>query len=105
VLRLLEARSCRWNTLYNVGGGGSVSLHELVGDFARAAEEMGLSAPAIRRYPEIPPSGPRHLELDVRRLQAALDWTPRWTLREGLKQYLVACSQMHGDGSEVQADS
>jgi UDP-glucose 4-epimerase len=93
VAHLLDICPQGWNETYNVGGGMAVSLNELLEALSQAAAELGWPAVTVERHPEITPSGPAHLELDISRAQTALGWTPRHSFRDGLREYLIAYAQ------------
>jgi UDP-glucose 4-epimerase len=93
VAHLLDICPQGWNETYNVGGGMTVSLNELVETLSQATAELGWPAVAVERHPEITPSGPAHLELDISRAQSALGWTPHHSFHDGLGEYLIACAQ------------
>jgi UDP-glucuronate 4-epimerase len=101
VLRLLQIYPRGWNDSYNVGGGGSVSLNELVECLAKVTAELGLPPVTIERHPEMANNSPLHLELDIGHTRDRLGWSPRHTLTEGLKECLeeaVPVEQASGDG-------
>lgn len=93
VAHLLDICPQGWNETYNVGGGMTVSLNELVEALSQAAAELGWPTVAVERHPEITPSGPTHLELDITRALTALGWTPHHSFHDGVREYLIACAQ------------
>lgn len=101
VLRLLQIYPRGWNDSYNVGGGGSVSLNELVECLAKVTAELGLPPLTIERHPDMAGNSPLHLELDIGYARDRLGWSPRHTLPEGLKECLEKARPTHqklGDG-------
>jgi len=93
VARLLKIYPEGWNEIYNVGGGGSISLNELVERLAQIAMELDLPPVEVERRLEISPTGPSHCELDITRARKRLGWMPRQALQEGLQEYLQAYAQ------------
>jgi dTDP-glucose 4,6-dehydratase len=88
--RLLKIHPQGWSDTYNVGAGASVSLNQLLAALADVAAEMHLPGPVVERRPDIAPTGPAHLELDVTRARTKLGWAPRRTLLDGLRELLQA---------------
>jgi nucleoside-diphosphate-sugar epimerase len=88
VLRLLQIYPRGWNDSYNVGGGGSVSLNELVECFSQVTAELGLPPVTIERHPDMGGNSPLHSELDIGQARDRLGWSPRHTLSQGLREYL-----------------
>jgi len=83
--------------LYNLGGGKTHSVLEIAEVVREEAIAAGLNAPACRRRPEIPPTGPRHLELDIARIRHELGWMPRVSLREAIREYFRLVSEQDFD--------
>ncbi len=81
--------------VFNLGGGGSVSVNRLVETFRGLAVNRGLPRVQFERFPDRRVEGPHHLELDISRAKHELGWAPRVTLEEGLTDYLEALEQMH----------
>jgi nucleoside-diphosphate-sugar epimerase len=88
VLRLLQIYPRGWNDSYNVGGGGSVSLNELVECLAKVTAELGLPPITIERHPDMAGNSPLHLELDIGHARNRLGWSPHHNLPEGLRECL-----------------
>lgn len=82
--------------VYNLGGGQSHSILEIAEAVREEAAAVGLNAAACRKHPEIPPTGPRHLELDITRIRRDLGWEPRVSLREAIREYFRL-----GSGSDL----
>jgi nucleoside-diphosphate-sugar epimerase len=99
VLQLLQIYPQGWNDIYNVGGGRSVSLNELVECLAQVTAELGLPPVTIERQPNMASNSPRHLELDISHARNRLGWSPLRTLPEGLREYLE--SDKSNQGSAV----
>jgi nucleoside-diphosphate-sugar epimerase len=93
VAHLLDIYPQGWKETYNIGGGMTVSMNELVEALAQAAAELGWPTVAVERHPEITPSGPAYLELDITRALTALGWTPHHSFHDGLREYLIAYAQ------------
>ena len=94
VVHLLDVHPEGWNETYNIGGGRSVSLNELLETLTQLARESNWATVSVEQHPEIPPSWPRHLELDITRARTQLGWAPRHSLREGLAEYLTTCPRL-----------
>jgi nucleoside-diphosphate-sugar epimerase len=88
VLRLLQIYPRGWNDAYNIGGGRSVSLNELVECLAQITAKLGLPPVKIEQHPDMAGNSPLHLELDIGHARDRLGWSPRHTLSEGLKECL-----------------
>jgi dTDP-4-dehydro-6-deoxy-alpha-D-gulose 4-ketoreductase len=84
-LRMVETAAYQ---TFNVGTAESVSLRELA---LLAAEAMG-AQPRIRLMPD-KPTGPPNRELDLTRMNDAIDFTPV-ALRDGLRK--LASSHLRG---------
>ena len=81
-----------WETVYNVGGGGVVSLAELAGVANRAAIGLGLPGARIIEAWEDGPAGEGSswpVVLDSGRLEAA-GWRARVSLEEGVGEVVAA---------------
>jgi len=102
VTLLLRAHPKGWNSVYNIGSGGSVSINELVTLFSELAVELGLPTVVVERHPELGTNPPPHLELDITRVRTELGWQPHWTLRDGLREYLNAYSRVGGSSTKTQ---
>lgn len=98
VFHLLQIHPRGWRDVYNVGGGGSVSLNELVGCLAEIAAELGLPPVSVEQYPYATSNAPIHLELDITRAREVLGWIPHQSLRGGLKEYLRRYSEARAIG-------
>jgi len=86
---LLDYRNTLPNCVYNIGGGGSVTFHEIAEAVQEAAASAGLEPPTIEMHPEVTPSGPPHLELDISRIRHDLHWEPRICLRQGIQESFI----------------
>lgn len=96
VLRLLQIHPRGWNGVYNIGGGSSVSLNELVERLSEVTAELGLPPVTIERQPDMGGNSPRHLELDISHARNTLGWSPRRTLPEVLREYLESDKSEQG---------
>jgi len=88
VLRLLQIYPRGWNDAYNVGGGRSVSLNELVECLSQITAELGLPPITIEYRPHMAGNDPLHLELDISHAHNTLGWSPRQALPESLRECL-----------------
>jgi len=73
----------------NVGGGRPVTTRRVAELCRRAAEELGLPAPAITAVPEGGAPAP-DFGLDIARARRVLGWDPRWDPAEGLRELVGA---------------
>jgi len=73
--------------VYNLGGGESHSVMEIAEVVRQEAIVAGFNAPALKKRRDVPPAGPRHLELDISRIRQELGWEPRVSLRDGVREY------------------
>jgi len=85
VVKLLRAPASHWNTVYNVGAGGSLSLNDLVAALAQSARTVGLPPVQVDKHPS--DGVALHLELDTARAREVLGWLPQHDLKETLKEY------------------
>ena len=76
-------------SVYNVGGGRSVSINELCEQFERLAKQRGLPRVILHRDAAHPDGGYRHLELRVEKIRQEIGWQPAVPLCEGIKEYLT----------------
>lgn len=67
---------------YLVGGPGDASVREVASMVSDAVGGVPVETVANPR-PDDP--APEHFVVDTSRAQAALDWSPEWTLREGIE--------------------
>jgi len=93
---LLSHRSTLPESVYNVGGGGSVTVGEIASVVQETAESTGWERPPVSVRPDIIPTGPRHLELDITRIRRDLGWEPCVSLREAIREYFRL-----GSGSDL----
>ena len=99
VARLVELYPRGWNEVYNVGGGGSISLNELVEHLAQIARTLNLPSVIVENHPEATSASSRHLELDISHLQANLAWKPRRSLEYSVREYFSTYSHLERDPS------
>ncbi|MBN1857936.1 NAD(P)-dependent oxidoreductase [Candidatus Bipolaricaulota bacterium] len=79
--------------IYNVGGGRSHSINEFYQQVAELAQAYGLPPAVIRRDSAHPDGAHRHLELNVEKIRRELGWTPGFSLREGIEEYISYVAQ------------
>ena len=89
IVELLFPSRSLHHRVYNLGGGGNVSIGELAELVADVASRMGLPRPRISHDPERM-EGEAYLELDVRRVVAETPWRPRVSLLDGVRGYFEA---------------
>ncbi len=86
ILQLLAQGDEKWNQIYNAGGGATYSVDRLAEICREGAVELGLTPPAIIR-PQA--SGPeQHFFLDISKARDRLGWSPKVTLREGIRELI-----------------
>jgi nucleoside-diphosphate-sugar epimerase len=73
--------------IYNVGGGGSISVNEIFSIVRDLARQKGLSCPEPERDPARAPLCDRR-ELVIDRARRDFGWEPQVSLRAGLGEYL-----------------
>lgn len=83
------APGLRRRVVLNVGGGRPVATRQVAELCRRAAEELGLPAPAITAVPEGGGPAP-HFGLDIERAGRVLGWEPCWDPADGLRQLVAA---------------
>jgi len=88
IARAIQADSTESGRVFNVGGGGSISVNEMAETTRRLAAARGLPPVRLDRYPDRGSRSPEHLELDISRAKRELNWAPRVTVEEGFAEYI-----------------
>lgn len=72
------------SSVYNIGGSKSSTVQEIATIVQEAVVSVGLKCPSVTLRPDITPTGPRHLELDISRIRNHLGWEPRVPIHQGV---------------------
>ena len=94
ITKILEMYPDGWNDVYNIGGGGSESLNEIVENLTHIASEMQLPPVNVVYKPQIGSGSPSRLELDTTYVRDKTGWIPHFRISDILREYMRAYSKL-----------
>jgi dTDP-glucose 4,6-dehydratase len=82
-----------WNDVYNIGGGRSITLNEIINEIVILSKNIGIKHAEIKRYPDKIDDRPKHLEMDISKIQSITGWRPTVSFSRGLEGYFKILKQ------------
>lgn len=90
IFKILDMYPQGWNDIYNIGGGRSISLNEIVEYLTSISVEKGLPQVTVLYKPEVSTNSQSHLKLDTTHVRNKSGWIPQREIRDILEEYIRA---------------